>query len=286
MRKRTAVKVLSVLVCVTVMTGLFSPHVYADELVDVQQDQVSVEILPSSFWYNFVKIKESIQLDLLTFKKTSKAVLLEKFVEQRMDEMKYAESIGDYDALDSVVERYNSQKTNVLKYAESAADDSVMKQVKENTLKQQQTMTQMQLRLEDGGEVQKNIVQVQNSIAKQTKEVLGVVLGDSSSVEFNDQVHVVWMDPNADDLGNLPPLPDTIVVDEWEYAPGTEGRNEAGVVVEYSVAVDNVMDVKKVVVVSDDDVDGGNGSDNGEGQNVVVEENLDDPEESDNVLED
>ena len=48
------------------------------------------------------------------------------------------------------------------------------------------------------------------------------------------QTHFVWLDPNIDASGNLPPLPDEL--DKWEYAPGTEGRDGTGRVVETTLS--------------------------------------------------
>ncbi|MEA3356961.1 MAG: DUF5667 domain-containing protein [Patescibacteria group bacterium] len=270
MRKRKIVKAFSALVCFSILTMTFSTYVYADEQADEQEDEISKELLPTSFWYNLVKVKEAVQLNVLTFKETSKATVLEDFTDQRVDEMSYAESVEDYEALDLVVERYESQKTDALEYAESAADDPVMNQIKENTLEQQQTMTQMQLRLEEGQEVQKNIVEVQNNVAEWVVDTVEAVQGEESSAEFDEQLIVVWMDPNADDLGNLPPLPDTVDAGNWVYAPGTEGRGEGGVVIEYSVAVDEADDEVDGNVIIEENLGGGTGG--GEDGNVVIDE--------------
>lgn len=263
MNYKILVKSLFIFLCLFTLSFTFTSPSVAEDVTVAQETEVTKEILPTSFWYNFVKIKEAIQLNLLTFKDESKASLLEKFADQRIDEMKYAESIEDYDSLDLIVERYDTQKTNALEYAQNANDEALMNQVKENALVQQQTMTQMQLRLDNEEDLQENIVRVQNAIAVQTKDAIGSVLGEAVSNEFNEQVRVVWMDPNVDEFGNLPPLPDNM--GNWEYAPGTSGRNDAGVVIEYSIGVDQGSG--KNVVETDKSVD------NGDGNNVIVIEN-------------
>lgn len=196
-------------------------------------EEVQKQILPTSPLYLLVKVKESVQ-QLLTFNQTSKAQLLENFAEQRVREMEYASSVNDDDALDVSLDRYQAQKKQVLGYVKGASDTKVVEQVKEKTVEQQQTMTEMQLKIEGSPGVQQRIVEVQKEIANEVKNTVEVVQGTEEAAEIENKLHYVWLDPNADASGKLPPLPDEI--GKWEYAPGTEGRDESGRVVEFTVA--------------------------------------------------
>ncbi len=197
-------------------------------------EEVEKQILPTSPVYLLVKIKESVQ-QFLTFNQSSKAELLENFAEQRIREMEYASLSDDDDALGASLDRYQAQKTQALGYVKGASDTKVMDQIKERTIEQQSTMTKMQLEVEGSEGVQKRIVEVQKEVAVETKRVVETVQGVDEANEMDNDMHYVWLDPNADANGDLPPLPD-VVVKEWEYAPGTAGRDESGKMVEITYA--------------------------------------------------
>lgn len=196
-------------------------------------EEVQKQILPTSPLYLLVKVKESVQ-QFLTFNPTTKAQLLENFSEQRIREMEYASFVNDDKALDVSLDRYQTQKKQVLGYVKGASDAKVVERVKENTVEQQQTMTKMQLEVEGSEGIQQRIVETQKEIAGEVKKTVEVAQGTEEAAEIEDKIHYVWLDPNADATGKLPPLPDEI--GKWEYAPGTEGRDETGRVVEITYA--------------------------------------------------
>ena len=195
--------------------------------------EVQKQTLPTSPLYLVIKIKEAVQ-QFLTFNTSSKAELLENFAEQRIREMEYANFSEDNDALGASLDRYQAQKTRALGYVLGASDSKVMDQIRERTVEQQGTMTKMQLEIEGSEGVQERIVEVQREIAGETKRTVEIVQGVDEADEMDNKMHYVWLDPNADTDGDLPPLPDEIK--EWEYAPGTEGRDGAGKVVEITYA--------------------------------------------------
>lgn len=196
-------------------------------------EDVETQLLPTSPLYLLVKVKEAVQ-QFLTFDQSAKAELLDEFTEQRIKEMDYASFSGDDDALELSLDRYQMQKTRALEHAEEANDSVVVDQIRERTLEQQRTMTHMQLTIEDSEGVQRHIVKTQMEIAEETERVVAVVISIDEAVKVVNDTRYIWLDPNADASGNLPPLPDEMV--EWEYAPGTEGRDEAGRVVEITFA--------------------------------------------------
>ncbi len=197
-------------------------------------EEVQKQLLPTSPVYLLVKIKESVQ-QFLTFNQSSKAELLEGFAEQRIKEMEYANFSDDDTALGTSLDRYQAQKTQALGYVLGASDSQVMNQIRERTVEQQRIMTRLQLRTETTERVQQRIVEVQKDVAGETRRVVETVLGVDEAAEMDNDVHYVWLDPNADASGNLPPLPDEIIK-EWEYAPGTKGRDDTGKVVEITYA--------------------------------------------------
>ena len=197
-------------------------------------EEIPKQLLPTSPFYFLVKIKESVQ-QFLTFNPASKAQLLEGFAEQRIREMEYAEFSDDDDALGASLDRYQAQKTQALGYVKGASDSKAMNQIRERTIEQQRTMTKMQLEVEGSEGVQRHIVEVQREIAEETKRTVEIVQSVEEAVEIDNKIHYVWLDPNADASGKLPPLPDEIIK-EWEYAPGTEGRDDSGRVVEITHA--------------------------------------------------
>jgi hypothetical protein len=196
-------------------------------------EEVPKQILPTSPLYLLVKVKESLQ-QFLTFNQNSKVQLLGDFTEQRVREMEYASSLDNGEALDASLNRYQAQKTMALGYVQGISDEKIVEEVKENTVEQQQTMTKMQLEIEGSPGVQQRIVEVQKEIAGKIKNTVEVIQGSEEATAIENKLHYVWLDPNANASGKLPPLPDEI--GKWEYAPGTEGRDEAGRVVEYTVA--------------------------------------------------
>ncbi len=181
-------------------------------------EEVQKQILSTSPLYLLVKVKESVQ-QFLTFNR----------------EMEYAKFSDDNDALDASLNRYQAQKTQALGYVKGASDTRVVEQVKENTLAQQQTMTKMQMGVEGSEGVQQRIVEVQKEVAGEIKKTVEVVQGAEEAADVENKTRYIWLDPNADASGNLPPLPDEIIK-EWEYAPGTEGRDDSGKVVEITYA--------------------------------------------------
>lgn len=191
------------------------------------------QLLPTSPFYLLIKVKESVQ-QFLTFNQDSKVELLENFAQQRVREMEYASFINNNDALDISLNRYQTQKTQVLGQVKGISNTKVVEEIKENTLEQQQTMTKMQLQVETSKDVQQRIVEVQKEVAVEVKKTIEVVQGSEEAAEMDNKIHYVWLDPNADAGGKLPALPDEIK--EWEYAPGTEGRDESGRVIEITYA--------------------------------------------------
>lgn len=196
-------------------------------------EEVQKQILPTSPLYLLVKVKESVQ-QFLTFNPTAKAQLLENFAAQRVREMEYASFANDDEALDLSLNRYQAQKKQVLGYVQGASDSKVIDQIKEGTLEQQKVMTKTQMGVGGSEDVQQRIVEVQKEIAGEVKKTVEVVQGVDEAVEVENKTRYIWLDPNADASGKLPPLPDEI--GKWEYAPGTEGRDDTGKVVEITYA--------------------------------------------------
>ncbi|MBU0708479.1 hypothetical protein KJ596_01860 [Patescibacteria group bacterium] len=191
--------------------------------------EVQKQLLPTSPFYTLVKVKESIQ-QFLTFRQSSKATLLEGFADQRVEEMNYASSIDDHNALDLSLDRYQKQKTQAIEYAEGTSDSVVVDKIKEGTLNQQKEMTKMQLQVEGSAGVQQRIVEVQKEVAVEVKKTVQIVQGTEKAIELDEKTHYIWLDPNVDASGNLPPLPDELI--KWEYAPGTEGRDTNNRIIE------------------------------------------------------
>lgn len=182
------------------------------------------QILPTSPLYLIVQIKESIQ-SLLTFDQTAKVELLEQFVDQRIQEINYATAIGNESAATKALDRFEQQKTQALKLAQASGDQPLVERLEERTVEQQREMTQIQLQSENTV-VQEKIVEVQKSVAENTVEVVQDIVGEAGAAATEEKIVNIWRDPNADVNGNLPPLPEN-----WEYAPGTEGRDGTGKVI-------------------------------------------------------
>jgi len=221
-------KKIFLILALTLFTSVLVTPVFAAE-------EVQKQILPTSPLYFLVKAKESVQ-QFLTFNQNSKAQLLENFAAQRIKEVEYANFTGDEKALTALLDRYQTQKTQVLGYVKGVSDSKLVEVVKEGTVAQQQTLTQMQLQIEGSPGVAQRVVEVQKEIAGEVKNTVEVIEGTEEAAEIENKLHYVWLDPNADASGKLPPLPDEI--GKWEYAPGTEGRDEKGRVVEFTVTTE------------------------------------------------
>lgn len=207
--------------------------IYSISQIAQAEDEVQKQALPTSSSYLWVKVKEFTKLNLFTWEKSSKIKVLGDFTDQRMEEMSYAESIDNTDAIELSLNRYQWQKTKELQYVQDVNDEAIMDQTKEQTLEQQREMTKLQLSLEDSGDLQKNVVEVQKNVANQTKEVVRIIEGEEGVTQVDIQTKYVWIDPNADASGQLPPLPDN--AEKWEYAPGTSGRDTTGKIIDIQI---------------------------------------------------
>ncbi len=196
-------------------------------------EEVEKQLLPTSPLYLLVKVKETIQ-QFLTFDQSAKAELLEDFTDQRIKEMDYASFSGNEKALKLSLDRYQMQKTQALGSVQGANDSAVVDQIRERTLEQQRTMTRMQLASEGSEDIQRDIVKTQKEIAEETERTVEVVQSVDKAIEVKNETQYIWLDPNADTSGKLPSLPDKM--GQWEYAPGTEGRDGTGRVVEVTFA--------------------------------------------------
>lgn len=181
-------------------------------------ESVEQMTLPSSSVFAWVKTKEWVKINLLTFKPASKASLYNGYSDRRVSEMKYADEIDDNEAIEESLARYEVQKQKSFEYAVNANDQGVMQKIREKTLEQQREMTQLQLNLDGNTELQENIVKVQKQIATESKNCIETVEGTEVAQKTEAQTWVVWRDPNADVNGNLPAKTDTATL---EYAPGT-----------------------------------------------------------------
>lgn len=172
--------------------------------------------LPNSSAYTLVRAKEWIRINLLTFKASSKASLYNGYSDRRVSEMSYASSLGDTESIEKSLNRYEIQKERAMSYAQRAMNSEVLSGIKQMTLAQQRTMTNLQLQLSNSGELQNNIVRVQKEIALRAKEVVENIEGQDEADTIDKQTWVIWSDPNAEIDGELPDVPATL-----EYAPGT-----------------------------------------------------------------
>ena len=179
-------------------------------------------------------------------------------------------------------------------YVLGSRDSKVMDQIREVIVEQQRTMTKLQLEVEGSEGVQQRIVEVQREVAGETKRTVEIVQGVEEAAETDNKMHYVWLDPNADTDGELPPLPDEIK--EWEYAPGTEGRDDTGKIVEITYApgttaeggggetvkIEWAVDTGPPTVVTDQDITSGNVKkviihqapkiDNGGGKKIFIQQ--------------
>jgi hypothetical protein len=132
----------------------------------------------------------------------------------------------------------------------------------------------MQVDMGGSDDVCQHIVEVQKDVAVEIEQTVKTVQGDDQAAEVDEKIHYVWLDPNADASGNLPPLPDEIK--EWEYAPGTEGRDDSGKVVEITYAPGTKAGGEsgnKIEIVWETGTEGsGEKTVDESGPNVVIEE--------------
>ena len=190
-------------------------------------DSIEKITLPSSNVYTWVKAKEWTKINLLTFSKARKARLYNGYSDRRVSEMKYAKSIGDIESITKSLSRFQTQKQKALELAEKANDKTIMEGIREKTIEQQRTMTELQLQMDDSTDLQKEVVNTQKQVATRTVETVKVVEGDDQATTVDKQIWTVWRDPNADVNGKLPELPAKL-----EYAPGTAPGGTGGWVYE------------------------------------------------------
>jgi len=141
--------------------------------------------------------------------------------------MEYAESIGRDNSVLQSLKRYETQKRTAFELLEQSGNQNALNAVKERTLEQQRSMTALQLRIENNGDLQQNVVRVQKQVVEQTMNVVNVFEGQSEAAEIERKTWVIWRDPSADVNGNLPTLPDKL-----EYAPGSAPGGTGGWVYE------------------------------------------------------
>ena len=183
--------------------------------------------IPGSAGFAVVKVREFINSNLMTFKKASKAELLDYYCDRRVNEMSYAQSISKSTAFDTSLNRYQDQKNTALNLAKQADSDSLMNKVNQNTLAQQKQMTSLQLMEQDQTRKEK-IVEVQKSVAAETQTATTVVQGQDQGDKISNEINNVWY---AEGTG----AGDTATGGEaqnapagWTYAPGTSGSGEGG----------------------------------------------------------
>lgn len=185
-------------------------------------DSVAPTTLPSSNKYLWTRAKEWMNTYLFTYKKSSKAKTLDRYANERVNEMQYALSQNDNSSLDKSLDRYSSQKSKALEYAKSAKDQLIIDQVKEETLEQQKIMTEVQLQLDNSVELQNRVVEVQKDIADKIVNTIIVVQGDQAGTVVAGEIKNVWYAAGTT-AGSAASAPAG-----WTYAPGTSGSSGAG----------------------------------------------------------
>lgn len=252
-------KLIFGLVFMLVLVFMFSifNSARAEENQSTPSTEVSVEkvLLPDAGIYLWVKTKEFVRLNILTYQDGSKAKVLESFTQTRIKEMNYADYIKNANALDKSLNRYQSQKVKALDYAQKTNDENIIDGIKKNTIEQQKEMTKIQINIENDSDLQKNIVEVQKNVANEVKNTVEITQGEDKATEIEQKINYVWVDPNADANGNLPKLPD-----KWEYVPGTEGRNSAGKLVKVKTDQGEVEIYQESSESSQLEIKGGNSS--------------------------
>jgi hypothetical protein len=187
--------------------------------------------LPTSNVYTWVKVKEFVRLNVITFKKASKIKVLESFSATRIAELQAAVTRSDNEAIDPALTRYSNQKTKALQLAQKLSDEALLNQVRERTLEQQRTMTELQVALEGQGDVQQNIVRTQKEVADQVINTVRVVVGEAGANEVVESTKEVWYAPGTS--GVAPPAGWTYEGGAKNtYAPGTSAGGTGGTVIE------------------------------------------------------
>jgi hypothetical protein len=147
--------------------------------------------IPGSAGYTVIKAKEFINSNLMTYKKTSKAKLIDHYCDRRVDELSYAQSVSRSVAFDTSLNRYEDQKTKALNLAKQAEDESVINKINQNTLKQEKQMTALQLMEQDLARKER-IVDVQKTVANESRSATTVVSGEVQGVKIEKEINNVW----------------------------------------------------------------------------------------------
>jgi len=197
------------------------------------EEQASKTSLPTASSYSWVKVKEFLSLNLSTYKKTSKASVLDGFTQKRMEELNYAYSVANNDAMDQILSRYENQRNLSYNYAKNANDEALLNKVRERTLEQQRTMTKLQLTLENA-ELQGNIVKIQKNVATNMENTILNTQGESEANVAKQEIEQVWYAPGTTASG--PPA-------GWTYAPGTSGEKYAPGTSGTGASIDNAQRV-------------------------------------------
>lgn len=176
----------------------------------VQAANIQKQILPSSYLYLFVRAKESIRLSL-AFSNYSKADILDNYASQRVNEIKYANLIGDDKNTELSLNRYRTQKAKSLQYAKNAYNEALMAKIKERTITQQREMTLAQVKL-NNNELRNKIIEIQKETANQVMATTEAIEGTQASEILKNEVRAIWY--TAGTSTDAPPA-------DWVYKGGS-----------------------------------------------------------------
>lgn len=146
--------------------------------------------LPTRFDY----FKESINYYLLTWKSTSKTMVLDKYANKRVEAIKTVAKDGNLDLLKKFCDEYQGLKTRQFNLIRNKnLNQATIQTVTQNTIIQQKELSI--LRQESEQDVKKEIAKIQETVVNGQQQSLEQKVNKQAAEDFADQIVAAWRDP-------------------------------------------------------------------------------------------
>lgn len=175
--------------------------------------------LPTRFDY----WKESINYYLLTWKSTSKVIVLDQYAGQRVEIVKTVTENGDLELIKKFGDEYQDLKTRQFNLIKNKnLSQAVVQTAANNTTAQEKELSI--LRQKSNQDIKKEVAKIQETVANNQQKLLVQKVNKQVAEDFADQVVTVWRDPQ-----NLTKGDETAT---RIYAAGTTASGNDGVVID------------------------------------------------------
>lgn len=151
--------------------------------------------LPTQWTYS----KEWINIHLLTWRNSSKVIVLDQYANVRANNIKSAADLNQTDKIAGLTGRYTnlSAKINQMLEQKGIADRATLVQtVSADTIKQQKIISLARQNVGDDN-AKTLLASVQEQVVNQTKDMISSAVDENSANDFADNIVSAWRDPSG-----------------------------------------------------------------------------------------